>query len=81
MQMEMKFIVVPFVGKKKGLISMGEMRQSSSSAAAERLADNMASRFAGVAAYSVMVDKESGEMTSPQLLRRHGATLDLMSEA
>ncbi len=81
MQMEMKFIVVPFVGRKKGQVSIGEMRQSSSSAAAERLADNMAARFAGVAAYSVMVDKDSGDMTSPQLLRKHGVTLDLMAEA
>lgn len=72
-----RFIVLPFRSAGKGRVVLGEMRQASTAASAERLADKMADRFAGVAAYSVMVDKESGEMVAPQLLRQHGTTIDL----
>jgi hypothetical protein len=39
----------------------------------------MAARFVGVAAYAVMVDDETGDMTSPRLLARHGEIADLIA--
>lgn len=75
-----KFIVVPFVERRKNL-AVGEMRQSSSAAGAERLALTMSSRFAGVAAYSVRVDTESGDMMDPRLLAKFGNTIDFMAQA
>lgn len=80
MQIAEKFIVVPFRRGRRNALAMGEMRQASSVASAERLADNMADRFAGVAAYAVMVDKDTGDMSEPRLLRRHGETIDLTVE-
>ncbi|MGE6741762.1 hypothetical protein ACQKGC_15925 [Allorhizobium pseudoryzae] len=75
------FVILPFIRARKDRIVPGEMRQASSAASAERIADAMAPRFAGVAAYSVMVDKETGDMNNPRLLRRHGETIDVMAEA
>ncbi len=37
----------------------------------------MAERFVGVAAYSVMVDMETGDMTSPRVLCQFGETADI----
>ncbi|KAB1087312.1 hypothetical protein F4V91_13315 [Neorhizobium galegae] len=71
-----KFIVLPFQ-KVRGNLAPAEMRQASSPAAAERIASSMASRFVGVAAYSVMVDLESGDMSSPRVLCQFGETADL----
>ena len=62
-----KFIVLPF-RKNRGNLVPGEMRQASNAVSAERIASAMASRFVGVAAYAVMVDEESGDMSSPRLL-------------
>jgi hypothetical protein len=76
MSLTEKFIVLPFK-KVRGNLAPGEMRQASSPAAAERIAGSMADRFVGVAAYSVMVDMESGDMSSPQVLCRFGETADL----
>jgi len=44
---------------------------------AEKIATAMSSRFVGVAAYAVMVDDETGDMTSPRLLIQHGEIADL----
>lgn len=74
-----KFIVVPFVSKK-GALTMGEMRQASSSVSAERLASAMASRFAGVAAYDVTVDKETGDLRDPKLIASHGTVANLIPD-
>ena len=71
-----KFIVLPF-RKNRGNLVPGEMRQASNAVSAERIAKAMASRFVGVAAYAVMVDEESGDMSSPRLLAKHGEIADL----
>lgn len=60
---------------------MGEMRQSSSEQAAEKLALAMSVRFVGVAAYAVKVDSDSGDMTEPRLLTQYGSTIDFMADA
>lgn len=76
MSLSEKFIVLPFK-RVKGGIAPGEMRQASNAAAAERIAEAMASRFIGVAAYAVQVDMDSGDMNSPRVLCKFGETADL----
>ncbi|MBB5572418.1 MULTISPECIES: hypothetical protein [Rhizobium] len=71
-----KFIILPYK-KNRGNLVPGEMRQASSAASAEKIASSMSARFVGVAAYAVMVDEETGDMTSPRLLARHGEIADL----
>lgn len=71
-----KFIVLPY-RKNRGNLVPGEMRQASNAVSAEKIALAMSERFVGVAAYSVMVDEETGDMTSPRLLARHGEIADL----
>jgi hypothetical protein len=39
----------------------------------------MADRFVGVAAYAVMVDEETGDMSAPRLLSKHGEVADLLA--
>lgn len=73
-----KFIVLPY-RKVRGNLVAGEMRQASNAVSAEKIAGAMASRFAGVAAYSVEVDEESGDMTSPRLLAQFGEIAELPS--
>jgi len=76
MSLAEKFIVLPFK-MNRGSVVPGEMRQASSAAAAEKIATAMAPRHIGVAAYSVQVDEESGDMTSPKLIIGFGETTDL----
>ena len=76
MSLAEKFIVLPFK-KNRGTVVPGEMRQASSAAAAEKIATAMAARHLGVAAYSVQVDEESGDMSSPKLIVGFGETADL----
>ncbi len=71
-----KFIVLPY-RKNRGNLVPGEMRQASNAVSAEKIATSMASRFVGVAAYAVMVDEETGDMSSPRLLARHGEIADI----
>ncbi|WFU10449.1 hypothetical protein QA646_06250 [Rhizobium sp. CB3090] len=71
-----KFIILPYK-KNRGNLVPGEMRQASSAASAEKIASSMSARFVGVAAYAIMVDEETGDMTSPRLLARHGEIADL----
>lgn len=73
-----KFIVVPY-RKVRGGMTPGEMRQASNAASAEKIAAAMAGRFAGVAAYAVEVDEETGDMTSPRLLAQFGEIAELPS--
>lgn len=73
-----KFIVVPY-RKVRGGMAPGEMRQASNAASAEKIASAMAGRFAGVAAYAVEVDEETGDMTSPRLLAQFGEIAELPS--
>ena len=76
MSLSEKFIVLPFK-KNRGNIVPGEMRQASSAASAEKIATAMSTRHIGVAAYSVQVDEESGDMSSPRLIVGFGETADL----
>nr|WP_246638827.1 hypothetical protein [Rhizobium binae] len=71
-----KFIVLPY-RKNRGNLVPGEMRQASNAVSAEKIASAMAGRFVGVAAYAVIVDEETGDMTSPRLLARYGEIADL----
>ncbi|MDR7144268.1 hypothetical protein J2X43_002473 [Rhizobium sp. BE258] len=71
-----KFIILPY-RKNRGNLVPGEMRQASNAMSAEKIATSMAARFIGVAAYAVMVDDETGDMSSPRLLIRHGEIADL----
>ncbi|ANL35273.1 MULTISPECIES: hypothetical protein [Rhizobium] len=71
-----KFIILPY-RKNRGNLVPGEMRQASNAVSAEKIALAMAGRFVGVAAYAVIVDEETGDMTSPRLLARHGEIADL----
>jgi len=71
-----KFIILPYK-KNRGNLVPGEMRQASSAASAEKIAASMSARFIGVAAYAGMVDEETGDMTSPRLLARHGEIAEL----
>nr|WP_245355078.1 hypothetical protein [Rhizobium leguminosarum] len=71
-----KFIVLPY-RKNRGNLVPGEMRQASNSVSAEKIASAMAERFVGVAAYAVIVDEETGDMSSPRLLARYGEIADL----
>ncbi len=74
-----KFIILPY-RKNRGNLTPGEMRQASNAVSAEKIASSMASRFVGVAAYAVMVDEETGDMTSPRLLSQHGEIADIMAQ-
>ncbi|MGV8939838.1 MAG: hypothetical protein ACOH2J_22195 [Allorhizobium sp.] len=76
MSLAEKFIVLPFKKNRAGIVP-GEMRQASNAASAEKIATAMAERHIGVAAYSIQVDEESGDMTSPRLLIKFGETADL----
>ena len=71
-----KFIILPY-RKNRGNLVPGEMRQASNAVSAEKIASAMSTRFIGVAAYAVMVDEETGDMTSPRLLAKHGEISDL----
>ena len=71
-----KFIILQFK-KVRGGIAPGEMRQASNAASAEKIATAMAPRHAGVAAYSVMVDEESGDMTEPKIICQFGEIADI----
>ncbi|MCF7646919.1 hypothetical protein KQ944_18145 [Bacillus subtilis] len=66
-----KFIIMPY-RKAKGKLSAAEMRPASSEAGAIKIATSMAERYAGVAAYAVQVDEESGDMNAPRLLVQFG---------
>jgi hypothetical protein len=66
-----KHIVVPYRKVKRGLVP-GEMRPASSAEGARRIAEAMSARVVGVAAFSVYVDQETGDMTSPVELARFG---------
>lgn len=74
-----KFIIMPY-RKAKGKLMAAEMRPASSEAGAIKIATSMAERFAGVAAYAVQVDEESGDMNAPRLLARFGEILDISED-
>lgn len=72
----LQYIVVPYRTAANG-VSPGEIRSASSEFGAIRIANSMASKFAGVAAYEVMIDKETGDMESPRILAQIGTVPSL----
>lgn len=74
-----KFIIMPY-RKAKGKLIPAEMRPTSSEAGAIKIATSMAERFAGIVAYAVHVDEESGDMNAPRLLIKFGDVPDLTAE-
>lgn len=66
-----KYIIMPYRKGKRSLIA-GEMRPASSEASATRIAEAMSARFAGVIAYAVNVDTETGDMLNPRVLASFG---------
>lgn len=75
-----KIIIIPY-RKTRGGLTPGEMRQVSNAATAERIAASMAGRFIGVGAYAVMVDTETGDMTSPRTIAAFGEVPEASSLA
>lgn len=75
-----KFVVMPFRKAGKKLVG-AEQREARNAASAERLAENMSTRFAGVAAYQMILDDETGEMSEARLLVRYGEVVDFLEEA
>lgn len=67
-----RFIVVPFRKGASGDLLPVEMRPASTSFGAVRVAHSMRERHAGVAAYEVQMDPETGAMDSPKVLFQHG---------
>ena len=74
-----KFIIMPY-RKAKGKLTPAEMRPASSEAGAIKIATSMAERYAGVAAYAVQVDEESGDMNAPRLLAHFGEVQSLTED-
>ncbi|WP_087688019.1 hypothetical protein [Pandoraea sp. PE-S2R-1] len=67
-----RFIVVPFRKGAGGDLLPIEVRPASTSFGAVRVAHSMRERHAGVAAYEVQMDPETGAMDSPKVLFQHG---------
>lgn len=74
-----RHIIIPYRKTKGGMVP-GEMRPASNPESARRIATAMAQRFAGVAAYTVQVDTETGDMTDPALIIKHGTVPELVAE-
>lgn len=66
-----KFVVIPYRKNRRNLTA-AEMRPAQTEESAKRIAGLMAERFAGVVAYAVIVDEESGDMNEPRLLASYG---------
>ncbi|CZT33026.1 hypothetical protein [Rhizobium sp. 9140] len=75
-----RFIVIPFRKGRKNSIILGEIRQASSEASAERIAESMARYNLGASAIAVLVDEETGDMTSPRLIREFGQVKNVIEE-
>lgn len=69
---DMKFIVIPFRKGLGGDLVPIEVRPVSTSFGAVRVAHSMRERHAGVAAYEVQLDPETGAMDLPKVLFQHG---------
>ncbi|WOC16968.1 hypothetical protein [Pseudochrobactrum sp. MP213Fo] len=74
-----KFIIMPYRKARQKLVA-AEMRPASSEAGAIKIATSMSERFAGVAAYAVMVDEESGDMNAPRLIVSFGEVPDMSDD-
>ena len=71
-----KYVIMPF-RKARGKLTSAELRPATSEASAVKIAESMSARFAGVAAYAVIVDDETGNMEAPRLLAQFGDVPDL----
>lgn len=67
-----RFIVIPFRKGSGGDLLPVEIRPAGTSVGAVRVAHSMRERHAGVAAYEVLLDPETGAMESPKVLFQHG---------
>ncbi len=67
-----RYIVVPFRKGSGGDLLPVEVRPAGTSVGAVRVAHSMRERHAGVAAYEVLLDPETGAMESPKVLFQHG---------
>jgi len=67
-----RFIIVPFRKGSGGDLLPVEVRPAGTSVGAVRVAHSMRERHAGVAAYDVLLDPETGAMESPKVLFQHG---------
>jgi hypothetical protein len=56
------------------------LRPASNAESARRIATAMSDRFAGVAAYTVQVDTETGDMNDPSLIVKLGSAPELVIE-
>jgi hypothetical protein len=75
-----RYIVIPFRKGPRNSIILGEMRQASSEASAERIAESMARYSLGASAIAVLVDEENGDMTSPRLIKEFGQVKNVIEE-
>lgn len=67
-----RFIVIPFRRGSDGDLLPVEVRPTGTSVGAVRVAHSMRERHAGVAAYEVQIDPETGAMDAPKVLFQHG---------
>ena len=74
--METIHVVQPFDRAGKGLIP-GQVSQFKSADEAARRAERMADKHAGIIAYSMDVDEESGEYGTPRVLFKSGDVPEL----
>lgn len=71
-----QYVVVPYRMANGGLIA-GQVRQASTNIGAINLAQAMADKAAGIAAYEVIIDTETGEMDAPCILWKCGDVPEL----
>lgn len=74
--METIHVVQPFDRASKGLIA-GQVSQFKSADEAARRAERQADKHAGIIAYSMDVDEDSGEYGTPRVLFKAGDVPDL----
>jgi hypothetical protein len=75
--METIHVVQPFDRVKKGLIPSRQVLQFKTADEAARRAALLADKHAGVVAYSMDVDEESGEYGTPRVLFESGEVPEL----
>ena len=80
MKLVERFIVIPFRRGPRNSIILGEMRQASNEASAERIAESMARYTLGASAIAVLVDEENGDMMSPRLIKEYGQVKNVIEE-
>lgn len=74
------FVVIP-VRLVKGVYRPAEPRYPRTEELALELAERLSTQYAGVAAFEVLVDTETGDMHDPRELVTYGKVPDLMAAA